>query len=114
MITMYAAVANRTIEIGTMRALGFGRTSILTAFLIESFIISLIVCAIGLFIASFLQFFRISTLNFNSFSDLSFSFALSPTIVIACIFFALVMGFCGGFLPSVRASRLNIVNALRG
>jgi ABC-type lipoprotein release transport system permease subunit len=114
MITMYAAVANRTIEIGTMRALGFARTSILTAFLIESFIISLIGCAIGLFIASFLQFFRISTLNFNSFSDLSFSFALSPTIVIACIIFALVMGFCGGFLPSVRASRLNIVNALRG
>jgi len=114
MITMYAAVANRTIEIGTMRALGFARTSILTAFLIESFIISLIGCAIGLFIASFLQFFRISTLNFNSFSDLSFSFALSPTIVIACIIFALVMGFCGGFLPSVRAARLNIVNALRG
>jgi ABC-type antimicrobial peptide transport system permease subunit len=114
MITMYAAVANRTIEIGTMRALGFGRTSILTAFLIESFIISLIGCAIGLFIASFLQFFRISTLNFNSFSDLSFSFALSPSIIISCIIFALVMGFLGGFLPSVRASRLNIVNALRG
>jgi ABC-type antimicrobial peptide transport system permease subunit len=114
MITMYAAVANRTIEIGTMRALGFGRTSILTAFLIESFIISLIGCAIGLFIASFLQFFRISTLNFNSFSDLSFSFALSPSIVVSCIIFALVMGFLGGFLPSVRASRLNIVNALRG
>jgi ABC-type antimicrobial peptide transport system permease subunit len=114
MITMYAAVANRTIEIGTMRALGFGRTSILTAFLIESFIISLIGCAIGLFIASFLQFFRISTLNFSSFADLSFSFALSPSIVVSCIIFALVMGFCGGFLPSVRASRLNIVNALRG
>jgi ABC-type antimicrobial peptide transport system permease subunit len=114
MITMYAAVANRTIEIGTMRAIGFGRTNILTAFLIESFIISLIGCAIGLFIASFLQFFTISTLNFSSFSDLSFSFALSPSIVVSCIIFALVMGFCGGFLPSIRASRLNIVNALRG
>jgi len=114
MITMYAAVANRTIEIGTMRSLGFSRRSILTAFLIESFIISLIGCGIGLFIASFLQFFRISTLNFNSFSDLSFSFALSPSIVFSSIIFALVMGFCGGFLPSVRAARLNIVNALRG
>jgi putative ABC transport system permease protein len=114
MITMYAAVANRTIEIGTMRALGFGRINILTAFLIESFIISLIGCGIGLFIASFLQFFTISTLNFSSFSDLSFSFALSPSIVVSCIIFALVMGFCGGFLPSIRASRLNIVNALRG
>jgi ABC-type antimicrobial peptide transport system permease subunit len=114
MITMYAAVANRTIEIGTMRSLGFSRISILTAFLFESFIIALIGCGIGLFIASFLQFFTISTLNFSSFSDLSFSFALSPRIVLWCIVFALVMGFCGGFLPSVRASRLNIVNALRG
>ena len=114
MITMYAAVANRTIEIGTMRSLGFGRMSILTAFLFESFIISLIGCGIGLFIASFLQLFTISTLNFSSFADLSFSFALSTRIVIWCIVFALVMGFCGGFLPSVRASRLNIVNALRG
>lgn len=114
MITMYAAVANRTIEIGTMRSLGFSRTSILSAFLIESFLISMIGCAIGLFIASFLQFFTISTLNFNSFSDLSFSFALSPSIIIWTIVFALLMGFFGGFLPSVRASRLNIVNALRG
>jgi len=112
-ITMYAAVANRTVEIGTLRSLGFSRRSILSAFLIESFLITLIGGAIGLVIASFLQFFTISTLNFSSFSELSFSFALSPSIIIISLIFAVFMGFIGGFLPSVRAARLNIVNALR-
>ncbi|MCL4547354.1 MAG: ABC transporter permease [Bacteroidetes bacterium] len=114
MITMYAAVANRTVEIGTMRSLGFSRRSILSAFLLESLTIAMIGCAIGLLLASFLQFFRISTLNFNSFADLSFSFALSPSIIVSSFIFATFMGFFGGFLPSIRAARLNIVNALRG
>jgi putative ABC transport system permease protein len=112
-ITMYASVANRTVEIGTLRSLGFSRRSILSAFLIESLFISLIGGAIGLFIASFLQFFTVSTLNFESFAELSFSFALSPAIIILSLAFAAFMGFIGGFLPSVRAARLNIVNALR-
>jgi len=113
MITMYAAVANRTVEVGTMRALGFKRRSILTAFLVESLFISFLGGVIGLALASFLQFFSLSTLNWNSFSDLSFNFALSPDIILSSIIFSLVMGFIGGFLPSVRAARLNIVNALR-
>ncbi len=113
-ITMYAAVANRTVEIGTMRSLGFKRRSILVAFLSESLLITLIGAAVGLFFASFLQLFTISTLNFNSFSDLSFAFALNPSIIISCLIFAIVMGLLGGFLPAVRASRLNIVNSLRG
>jgi putative ABC transport system permease protein len=113
MITMYAAVANRTVEIGTLRALGFRRRSVLAVFLIESLTISLIGGLFGLFLAAFLQFFSISTLNFASFSELEFSFALSPDIVITSLLFALGMGFAGGFLPSVRAARLNIVNALR-
>ena len=114
MITMYAAVANRTVEIGTMRSLGFSRRSILSAFLLESLTIAMLGCVIGLIFASLLQFFRISTLNFNSFADLSFSFALSPSIIISSFIFAVFMGFLGGFLPSIRAARLNIVNALRG
>ncbi len=114
MITMYAAVANRTVEIGTLRSLGFKRRSILTAFLFESLLIASIGGAIGIFLASFLQFFSISTLNWNSFAELAFSFSLNPTIIISSIIFALFMGFLGGFLPSVRASRLNIVSALRG
>jgi ABC-type antimicrobial peptide transport system permease subunit len=112
-ITMYAAVSNRTVEIGTLRSLGFSRRSILSAFLIESLLITLIGGAIGLIVASFLQFFSISTLNFGSFAELTFSFALSPSIIISSLIFAVFMGFIGGFLPSVRAARLNIVNALR-
>lgn len=113
MITMYAAVANRTVEIGTLRALGFKRRSVLAAFLIESLIISIVGAAIGLFLASFLGFLQVSTMNFGSFSELEFSFALSTDIVLLAIVFALFMGFVGGFLPSIRAARLNIVNALR-
>jgi putative ABC transport system permease protein len=113
MITMYSAVANRTVEIGTLRSLGFSRRSILTAFLTESLAIALIGGAIGLFLASFLQFFTISTLNFSSFSELAFSFALSPSIIIYSLIFALIMGIMGGFLPSIRAARMNIVSALR-
>ncbi|MEW6652778.1 MAG: FtsX-like permease family protein [Bacteroidota bacterium] len=113
-ITMYAAVANRTVEIGTMRSLGFSRRSILTVFMTESLLITLIGAAVGIALASLLQFFSISTLNWNSFSDLTFSFALNPSIIISCLIFAVVMGLLGGFLPAVRAARLNIVTALRG
>lgn len=113
MITMYGSVANRTVEIGTLRALGFYRRSILLAFLIESFVLSVGGGAIGLGIAALLQFFTISTLNFGSFSELAFSFALSPSIIAQALGFALLMGLLGGFLPSVRAARLNIIQALR-
>ncbi len=113
MITMYSAIANRTVEIGTMRALGFSRRSVLSVFLIESLLIALTGGIIGIFLASFLQFFSISTLNFNSFAELAFSFALSPAIIISSLVFAVLMGLFGGFLPSVRAARLKIVNALR-
>ena len=113
MITMYAAVANRTVEIGTLRALGFRRRSVLGAFMTESLIISLVGAGIGLFLASFLQFLTVSTMNFGSFSELEFSFALTSETIFASTIFALLMGIVGGFLPAVRAARLNIVNALR-
>jgi len=113
MITMYAAVANRTLEIGTLRALGFSRRSILIVFLFESISISLVGGIIGILFASGLQFFTISTLNFASFSEISFSFALSPNIIIGSLIFACVMGVMGGFLPSVRAARMKIINSLR-
>ena len=113
MITMYAAVANRTVEIGTLRALGFQRRNVLTAFLSESILISLIGAAIGLFLASWLQFFTVSTMNWGSFSELEFSFTLTPEIIISAFLFAVLMGLTGGFLPAAHAARLNIVNALR-
>jgi len=113
MITMYGAVANRIVEIGTMRALGFYRRSILIAFLAESFVLSLAGGLLGLGLASLLQFFTISTLNFGSFTELAFSFALSPSISVISLGFSLLMGLIGGFLPAVRAARLDIIHALR-
>ncbi len=113
MITMYGAVANRTVEIGTMRSLGFSRRSILAVFLTESILTALTGSVIGVILASALQFYQISTLNFTSFSEIAFSFALSPKIIASSLFFGVAMGFLGGFLPAVRAARMNIVNALR-
>ncbi|MBM3120359.1 MAG: FtsX-like permease family protein, partial [Chloroflexi bacterium] len=76
MITMYSAVANRVFEIGTMRALGFQRKSILISFLFESLLLGLIGGIVGLFFASFLQLYTVSTLNFQTFSELAFTFSL--------------------------------------
>jgi putative ABC transport system permease protein len=112
-ITMYASVATRTGEIGTLRALGFPRRSILLAFLLESLLLALVGGAVGLGAASFLQAITISTTNFSSFSELAFSFSLTPAIVINSVLFALVMGFVGGFLPAIKAARMQIVDALR-
>lgn len=112
-ITMYASVATRTAEIGTLRALGFRRRAILAAFLMESLLLALAGGAAGLGAASFLQAITISTTNFASFSELAFSFALTPSIIVNSLLFALVMGFVGGFLPAIKASRMQIVDALR-
>ena len=114
MITMYAAVANRVVEVGTMRALGFRRRSVLAAFLVESILLGLVGGGAGLLLAALLSFARVSTLNFSNFSEIGFGFALSPGVIGSALIFAVVMGIAGGFLPAVRAARLNIVNALRG
>jgi len=113
MITMYGAVANRTVEIGTLRALGFHRRSVLTAFLGEALLLSVFGAGLGLMLASLLQFVTISTLNFGSFAEIAFPFSLSPAIVASSIGFGLAMGFLGGFLPAVCADRLNTITALR-
>jgi len=112
-ITMYAAVANRTVEIGTLRALGFQRSNVLVTFLLESIFLSLAGWGVGLILASGLQFFTISTVNWGTFAELAFSFSLSPEIVVLSLIFSLVMGIVGGFFPAVRAARLNILTALR-
>lgn len=112
-ITMHTTVATRTREIGTLRAVGFRRRSVLGTFLLESLLISATGGAIGVALSSFLQFFSISTINFNSFSELAFSFSISPAIIVDSMVFALLMGLLGGFFPSIRAARLKIVDALR-
>jgi len=113
MITMYASVANRTREIGTLRALGFRRKSILIAFLMESLFLGFLGGMAGLFFASFLQFFTVSTTNFQTFSELAFSFSLDVSITLRAMAFAVGMGLVGGILPAIRASGLEIVDALR-
>ncbi|MFA7269318.1 MAG: ABC transporter permease [Sterolibacterium sp.] len=113
MITMFASVASRTGEIGTLRALGFRRSAVLGAFLVESLILALVGGVVGLALASAMQLVTISTMNFQSFAELAFSFQLTPRIAFQTMLFTLVMGFLGGFLPAVRAARMNIVTALR-
>ena len=113
MITMYAAVSNRVGEIGTLRALGFRRTSVLAAFLAEALLLGLVGGVAGLAAAALMQFASFSTTNFQTFADLSFRFLLTPAIALQTLAFALVMGLVGGFLPALRASRLEIVEALR-
>ncbi|WP_298039659.1 ABC transporter permease [uncultured Desulfuromonas sp.] len=113
MITMYAAVAGRITEIGTLRALGFGRGSILIAFIAESLLLGLLGGLVGLFFASFMQLITISTMNWQTFSELAFGFSLTPGIAIKCLAFALVMGLSGGLLPARRAARMELVEALR-
>ena len=113
MITMYAAVANRVGEIGTLRALGFRRSAVLSAFLMESILLGAVGGAVGIALASVMQLVQISTMNWQSFAELAFTFALTPDIAMRSFGFAIVMGVVGGFLPAVRAARLNIIDALR-
>ncbi|HVE33955.1 MAG TPA: ABC transporter permease [Gemmatimonadaceae bacterium] len=112
-ITMYASVASRTAEIGTLRALGFSRAAILAAFLGEALLLGLLGGIAGLIGASLMQAMSISTTNFQTFAEIAFSFTLTPGIVVASLTFALAMGFIGGFLPAARAARMKIVDALR-
>jgi ABC-type antimicrobial peptide transport system permease subunit len=112
-ITMYGSVAARTGEIGTLRALGFRRGAILVAFLAESLLLALVGGAAGVAAASVMQTVDVSTTNFATFAELAFRFALTPTVVLQSIAFALAMGVLGGFGPAWRASRMKIVDCLR-
>jgi ABC-type antimicrobial peptide transport system permease subunit len=113
MITMYSAVANRVGEIGTLRALGFRRRAILAAFLAESLLLGALGGGAGIFFSAFLSFLTFSTTNFQTFAELAFRFTLTGEIAAWSMGFAVFMGVSGGLLPALRASRLNIVEALR-
>jgi ABC-type lipoprotein release transport system permease subunit len=113
MNTMYAIVAVRTREIGTLRALGFSRRAILVAFLIESSLLALVGGVVGCVLAFPMNGFSTGTGQTQSFSEIAFSFRITPEIMIAGVVFALVMGVFGGLLPALRGARLPITAALR-
>ncbi len=117
MNTMYAQVSARTREIGTLRALGFSRRSVLVSFVLESLALALIGGIVGSFFAwAFVKLFLggpVGTQNFRTFSDILFNFALTPALLVGGVVFSLAMGLFGGLFPAFRAARLKIVSALR-
>ncbi|MCM3872219.1 MAG: ABC transporter permease [Pyrinomonadaceae bacterium] len=113
MNTMYAAVARRTKEIGTLRVLGFGRLSILIAFVLESLAIAILGVGIGILLALPLNLVSTGTSNFTTFSEIAFNFRVTPDLMLMALIFGLAIGLFGSLLPSIRASRFKIVDALR-
>jgi putative ABC transport system permease protein len=114
MITMYAAVANRQREIGTLRALGFSRASVLTSFLLEAVILSAIGGALGAAASMAMGFVRFSMVNFASWSEIVFSFDPTPQVISTALVFACGMGLFGGLLPAIRAAGTSPLKAIRG
>jgi putative ABC transport system permease protein len=113
MNTMYAIVAARTREIGTLRALGFSRRAILASFVLESALLALIGGALGCLLASAANGYTTGASNLQTFREVAYAFRITPGIVAAGMGFELVMGIMGGLLPSVRAARLSISAAVR-
>jgi putative ABC transport system permease protein len=113
MVTMYAQVGARISEIGTMRALGFQRHHILAAFLVESMFLGFLGWLLGLVPASLLNFITLSTINWSSFAEISFKFALTPGILFKSLVFGVGMGLLGGLLPSLKAAHLPLLDAIR-
>lgn len=112
--TMYSAVAARTREIATLRALGFGTMPVIFSVLVESIVIALIGGAIGAAIA-YLAFdgFTAATMNFQTFSQIAFTFAVTPALLTQAIIWATALGLFGGIFPAIRAARLPIASGLR-
>lgn len=113
MITMFAAVASRIGEIGTLRALGFRREAVLMAFLGESLGLAMVGGIVGLMAASLMQTVNISTLNYQTFAEMAFRFKFTWNVAVQTMSFSLLMGFLGGFVPAWRAGQLSIIECLR-
>lgn len=113
-ISMYAQVASRTREVGTLRALGYQRSAVLVSLVLESVLMGLVSGVIGVIASSAMQFASFSAVNFNTFSEVNFRFTLTPGVVGASLLFAAGMGYAGGLLPAIRAARMPIVQATRG
>lgn len=113
MNTMYAAVAHRTREIGTLRALGFSKAAVLTSFVIESMILAFIGGVLGCLLALPVSGITTGTMNFRTFSELAFNFRVTPDLLLTALIFSLILGFIGGLLPSRLAAKMPITRALR-
>lgn len=113
MNTMYAAVARRSKEIGTLRVLGFSQWSILTAFFLESLALAILGGVLGILLVLPLSNVSTAIGSFVSFSEVSFNLRITPAVMISGLVFALVMGVLGGLLPARMAARKEILNALR-
>ena len=112
--TMYAAVSTRSVEIATLRAIGFGGGPVVASIMIEALLLSLVGAVIGAGIAyAVFNGFQVSTLNFQTFSQVAFAFAVTPDLLVQGVVWALVIGFFGGLFPAVRAARQPVVDALR-
>ena len=111
--TMFAAVASRSREIGTLRAIGFKRGSILFSFLLESVLRCLMGGILGCLATLPFNGLSTGTANWSTFSELTFAFRFGPKVLLQGIVMALAMGLLGGLIPAIRAVRLNIVSALR-
>lgn len=114
MNTMYAAVAGRTKEIGTLRALGFRQREILASFQWESIFLCLVGGLLGSGLALFANGIQTGTTSFDTFADVSFAFTITPGLMAQGVAFSLVMGLLGGFLPAWRASRIPLTEAMKG
>jgi len=113
MNTMYAAVAYRTREIGTLRALGFSRVRIIAAFLAESMALAFVGGVIGCILALPVHGISTGAMNMTSFSELAFKFRITPALLGAGLVFSVLMGAVGGLLPALRAARIPVARALR-
>ena len=112
--TMYSAVASRTREIATLRALGFSRSPVVVSVLIESLLLSLVGGVIGGLLAwAAFDGYQTATMNWQSFSQVAFAFAVTPGLLTQGLVYAAIMGLFGGLLPAIRAARLPVVTALR-
>lgn len=112
--TMFNAVAARSREIATLRALGFGAAPVICSVLFESLVLALAGGVIG-GLGAYLAFdgYGAATMNFQTFSQIAFAFAVTPTLLLVAIILAAVIGLLGGILPAIRAARLPIATALR-
>lgn len=112
--TMYSAVSARSREIATLRALGFGTVPVVTSVLTEGVLLGLFGGAVGATVAYFaFNGVRASTMNFDTFSQVSFAFTVTSSLILQALLYALLLGLLGGLLPSLRAARLPIATGLR-